>query len=61
LYRTQYDGRYKAIHAAELALESDPKYAKSHWMVDTMWQTAKDMNNKYKEGGLAVAVNMSDC
>jgi L-serine dehydratase len=23
LYRTQYDGRYKAIHAAELALESD--------------------------------------
>jgi L-serine dehydratase len=33
-------------------------------VVDTMWQTAKDMNNKYKEtseGGLAVAVNMSDC
>jgi L-serine dehydratase len=32
-------------------------------VVDTMWQTAKDMNNKYKEtseGGLAV-VNMSDC
>jgi hypothetical protein len=31
-------------------------------VVDTMWQTAKDMNNKYKEtseGGLAVAVNMS--
>ena len=30
----------------------------------TMWQTAKDMNNKYKEtseGGLAVAVNMADC
>jgi L-serine dehydratase len=29
-----------------------------------MWQTAKDMNNKYKEtseGGLAIAVNMSDC
>jgi L-serine dehydratase len=66
LYRTQYDGRYKAIHAAELALESDPKYAKVPLdkVVDTMWQTAKDMNNKYKEtseGGLAVAVNMSDC
>jgi L-serine dehydratase len=32
--------------------------------IDTMWQTAKDMNNKYKEtseGGLAIAVNMSDC
>jgi L-serine dehydratase len=31
-------------------------------VVDTMWQTAKDMNNKYKEtseGGLAVVVNMS--
>jgi L-serine dehydratase len=29
-----------------------------------MWQTAQDMNNKYKEtseGGLAVAVNLSDC
>jgi L-serine dehydratase len=29
-----------------------------------MWQTAKDMNSKYKEtseGGLAIAVNMSDC
>jgi L-serine dehydratase len=29
-----------------------------------MWQTAKDMNNKYKEtseGGLAIAVNFADC
>jgi L-serine dehydratase len=29
-----------------------------------MWQTAKDMNSKYKEtseGGLAVTVNMADC
>jgi L-serine dehydratase len=28
------------------------------------WETAKDMNNKYKEtseGGLAIAVNMYDC
>jgi L-serine dehydratase len=59
-------GAIKAIHAAELALESDPKYAKVPLdkVVDTMWQTAKDMNNKYKEtseGGLAVVVNMSDC
>ncbi|CAM3096658.1 L-serine ammonia-lyase [Flavobacterium frigoris] len=59
-------GAIKAIHAAELALETDPKHAKVPLdkVVDTMWQTAKDMNNKYKEtseGGLAVAVNMSDC
>ncbi|MBN9284886.1 MULTISPECIES: L-serine ammonia-lyase [Flavobacterium] len=59
-------GAIKAINAAELALETDPKNAKVPLdkVVDTMWQTAKDMNNKYKEtseGGLAVAVNMSDC
>jgi L-serine dehydratase len=65
LYRTQYDGRYKAIHAAELALESDPNMPKSHWI---RWSTpcGKPLrtHNKYKEtseGGLAVAVNMSDC
>ncbi|MEZ7498094.1 L-serine ammonia-lyase [Flavobacterium sp. Arc3] len=59
-------GAIKAIHAAELALETDPKHAKVPLdkVVNTMWETAKDMNNKYKEtseGGLAVAVNMSDC
>lgn len=59
-------GAVKAINAAELALETDPKNAKVPLdkVVDTMWQTAKDMNNKYKEtseGGLAVAVNMADC
>ncbi|UOK41558.1 MULTISPECIES: L-serine ammonia-lyase [Flavobacterium] len=59
-------GAIKAINAAELAMETDPKNAKVPLdkVVDTMWQTAKDMNNKYKEtseGGLAVAVNMSDC
>jgi L-serine dehydratase len=59
-------GAIKAIHAAELALETDPKNAKVPLdkVVNTMWQTAKDMNNKYKEtseGGLAVAVNLSDC
>lgn len=59
-------GAIKAINAAELALETDPKNAKVPLdkVIDTMWQTAKDMNNKYKEtseGGLAVAVNMSDC
>ncbi|KGO87166.1 L-serine ammonia-lyase [Flavobacterium suncheonense] len=59
-------GAIKAINAAELALETDPKNAKVPLdkVVDTMWQTAKDMNNKYKEtseGGLAIAVNLADC
>ena len=59
-------GAIKAINAAELALETDPNNVKVPLdkVIDTMWQTAKDMNTKYKEtseGGLAVAVNMSDC
>jgi L-serine dehydratase len=59
-------GAIKAINAAELALSTDPKNVKVPLdkVVDTMWQTAKDMNSKYKEtsqGGLAVAVNLSDC
>jgi len=59
-------GAIKAIHAAELAMETDAKNAKVPLdkVIDTMWQTAKDMNSKYKEtseGGLAVAVNMADC
>jgi len=59
-------GAIKAINAAELALDTDPKNAKVPLdkVVSTMWETAKDMNNKYKEtseGGLAVAVNLVDC
>ena len=59
-------GAIKAINAAELALDTDPLNAKVPLdkVVNTMWQTAKDMNNKYKEtseGGLAVAVNIADC
>lgn len=59
-------GAIKAINAAELALETDPKNVKVPLdkVVNTMWETARDMNNKYKEtseGGLAVAVNISDC
>ncbi|WP_055445751.1 L-serine ammonia-lyase [Lacinutrix mariniflava] len=59
-------GAIKAINAAELALDTDPKNAKVPLdkVVQTMWETAKDMNNKYKEtseGGLAVSVNMADC
>jgi L-serine dehydratase len=59
-------GAIKAINAAELALATDAKNVKVPLdkVIDTMWQTAKDMNSKYKEtseGGLAVAVNISDC
>lgn len=59
-------GAVKAINAAELALETDTKNAKVPLdkVVNTMWETAKDMNTKYKEtseGGLAVTVNLADC
>ncbi len=59
-------GAIKAINAVELALDTDPKHVKVPLdkVVDTMWETAKDMNNKYKEtseGGLAVRVSLSDC
>ena len=59
-------GAIKAINAAEIALESDATKAKVPLdkVIETMWDTAKDMNSKYKEtseGGLAVRVNLSDC
>ncbi len=59
-------GAIKAINACEMALDSDPLSAKVPLdkVIETMWETAKDMSNKYKEtseGGLAVRVNMSDC
>jgi L-serine dehydratase len=59
-------GAIKAIHAAELAMESDSSHAKIPLdkVIESMWNTAKDMNIKYKEtstGGLAVSVNIADC
>ena len=57
-------GAIKAITAAQLALQSNPYNAKvslDH-VVSTMWQTALDMNHKYKEtsdGGLAVHIPLS--
>ncbi len=61
-------GAMKAITAANLAMESNPKNAKVSLdnVIATMWQTAKDMNEKYKEtseGGLAVniSVNVPEC
>ena len=59
-------GAIKAINAAELALDHEEEYVKvslDH-VIETMWETAKDMNSKYKEtseGGLAVSVKMADC
>ncbi|MCC7526811.1 MAG: L-serine ammonia-lyase [Chitinophagaceae bacterium] len=54
-------GAIKAITAAQLALQSTPDYAKVSLdaIVKTMWDTAIDMNSKYKEtaeGGLAVNI-----
>jgi L-serine dehydratase len=61
-------GAVKAITAAYLALEGDPDSAKVSLdgVIKTMWDTAQDMNSKYKEtsdGGLAVniPVNFTDC
>ncbi len=59
-------GAIKAINAAELAIETDPKESKVPLdkVIDTMWETAKDMNRNYKEtseGGLAVSVKLADC
>jgi L-serine dehydratase len=56
-------GAIKAITAANIALESDPAKARVHLdeCIATMWQTAQDMNTKYKEtsqGGLAVNISI---
>ncbi|WP_033565649.1 L-serine ammonia-lyase [Sphingobacterium sp. SYP-B4668] len=57
-------GAIKAITAAQLALRSNPDKAKVSLdaVVKTMWDTAQDMNVKYKEtadGGLAVHIPLS--
>jgi L-serine dehydratase len=54
-------GAIKAITASQLALQSTPDFAKVSLdsVINTMWDTARDMNFKYKEtaeGGLAVNV-----
>jgi len=61
-------GAIKAITASQLALQSGPDYAKVSLdkVVKTMWDTALDMNSKYKEtsdGGLAVHIplGLSEC
>ena len=61
-------GAIKAITASQLALQSSPDYAKVSLdkVIATMWNTALDMNSKYKEtsdGGLAVQLplSLSEC
>jgi L-serine dehydratase len=61
-------GAIKAITASQLALQSTPDYAKVSLdkVIKTMWDTALDMNSKYKEtadGGLAVhiPISLSEC
>ena len=59
-------GAMKAITACHIALESDPSKARVSLddVIKSMWETALDMNSKYKEtseGGLAVAVNVAEC
>ncbi len=61
-------GAIKAITASQLALQSAPDFAKVSLdgVIKTMWDTALDMNSKYKEtadGGLAVNVpiSLSEC
>lgn len=57
-------GAIKAITASQLAMQSNPELAKVSLdaVVKTMWETALDMNSKYKEtsdGGLAVNIPIS--
>ncbi len=57
-------GAIKAITASQLALQSNPDNARVSLdaVIKTMWETAQDMNSKYKEtadGGLAVQIPIS--
>jgi L-serine dehydratase len=57
-------GAIKAITASQLAMQTNPDHAKVSLdaVVKTMWQTAQDMNSKYKEtsdGGLAINIPLS--
>jgi L-serine dehydratase len=61
-------GAIKAITASQLAMQSSPDFAKVSLdaVVETMWETALDMNSKYKEtaeAGLAVNIplSLSEC
>jgi L-serine dehydratase len=59
-------GALKAIAAARLALRCDPSQARVSLdqAVATMWRTAQDMHEKYREtseGGLAISLAQPEC
>jgi L-serine dehydratase len=61
-------GAIKAITASQLALSGNPDKARVSLdaVICTMWETAQDMNHKYKEtadGGLArvIPISLSEC
>jgi L-serine dehydratase len=61
-------GAIKAITASQLALQSTPDFGvvSLDKVIKTMWETALDMNSKYKEtadGGLAIhiPISLADC
>lgn len=59
-------GAIKAIMATNIALDTDITTAKVSLdeVIKTMWETALDMNHKYKEtsqGGLATNVRVAEC
>lgn len=61
-------GAIKAITAAQMAVKRDPDESRVSLdaVIRAMWETAQDMNHKYKEtadGGLAlqIAVNVPEC
>lgn len=59
-------GAIKAIMATNIALDTDTTKAKVSLdqVIRTMWETALDMNHKYKEtsqGGLATNVRVAEC
>lgn len=61
-------GAIKAITACQLALQSTPDFGivSLDKVIKTMWDTALDMNSKYKEtadGGLAmhIPISLADC
>lgn len=63
-------GAIKAITAAYLAIRSNSSHSKVSLdtVIETMWQTAQDMQNTYKETAMAglakyvkIAVNISEC
>ena len=59
-------GAMKAITASQLALDGNPSDSKVSLdqIIRTMWETALDMNHKYKEtsqAGLATILNQPEC